>query len=51
MVIEVAHRLRFALTEGGFELLSGEVKAGETYIGGKEVDANFARATFQSRRS
>jgi transposase-like protein len=31
----MAHRLRFALTEGGFELLSGEVQADETYIGGK----------------
>jgi transposase-like protein len=31
----MAHRLRFALTEGGFELLSGEVEADETFIGGK----------------
>lgn len=31
----MAHRLRFALTEGGSELLSGEVEADETFIGGK----------------
>ena len=31
----MAHRLRFALTEGGFEFLSGEVEAGETFTGGK----------------
>jgi transposase-like protein len=31
----MAHRLRFALTEGGFDLLSGEVEADETFIGGK----------------
>ena len=30
----MAHRLRFALTEGGFGLLSGEVEADETFIGG-----------------
>jgi hypothetical protein len=30
------HRLRFALTEGGFgNMLSGEVEADETFIGGK----------------
>lgn len=29
------HRLRFALTDGGFGLLSGEVEADETFIGGK----------------
>lgn len=29
------HRLRFALKDGGFTLLSGEVKADETFIGGK----------------
>lgn len=29
------HRLRFALTEGGSGLLSGEVEADETFIGGK----------------
>jgi transposase-like protein len=31
----MAHRLRFALTEGGFGLLSGEVEADETFIRGK----------------
>jgi transposase-like protein len=31
----MAHRLRFALTDGGFKLLSGEVEADETFIGGK----------------
>lgn len=31
----MAHRLRFALKEGGFGLLSGEVEADETFIGGK----------------
>jgi len=31
----MAHRLRFALTDGGSGLLSGEVEADETFIGGK----------------
>lgn len=31
----MAHRLRFALTEGGFGLLSGEVEADEAFTGGK----------------
>ncbi len=31
----MAHRLRFALKDGGFNLLSGEVEADETFIGGK----------------
>jgi transposase-like protein len=31
----MAHRLRFALTDGGSGLLSGEVEVDETYIGGK----------------
>ena len=31
----MAHRLRFALTDGGFDLMSGEVEAYETFIGGK----------------
>lgn len=31
----MAHRLRFALKDGGFRLLSGEVEADETFIGGK----------------
>jgi len=29
------HRLRYALKDGGFNLLSGEVEADETFIGGK----------------
>src|ERR1017187_8414944 len=29
------HRIRFALKDGGFGLLCGEVEADETYIGGK----------------
>jgi transposase-like protein len=31
----INHRLRFALKDGGFGLLSGEVEADETFIGGK----------------
>ena len=31
----MAHRLRLALKDGGFSLLSGEVEADETFIGGK----------------
>jgi transposase-like protein len=31
----MAHRLRYALNDGGFALLSGEVEADETFIGGK----------------
>src|ERR1035441_1919456 len=31
----MAHRLRFSLKDGGFGLLSGEVEADETFIGGK----------------
>ena len=31
----MAHRLRFALKEGGFGKLSGEVEADESFIGGK----------------
>jgi transposase-like protein len=31
----MAHRLRFALKDGGFGLLSGGVEADETFIGGK----------------
>ncbi len=31
----MAHRLRFALKDGGFNLLSGEVEVDETFIGGK----------------
>ncbi len=34
------HRIRFALTKGGFgSLLSGEVEADETFIGGKDKTA------------
>jgi transposase-like protein len=29
------HRIRFALTQGGFGLMSGQVEADETFIGGK----------------
>ncbi len=31
----MAHRLRFALKDGGFNLLSGEVEVDETFIGGQ----------------
>jgi transposase-like protein len=31
----MAHRLRYSLKDGGFGLLSGEVEADETFIGGK----------------
>jgi len=31
----MAHRLRFSLTDGGYDLLSGEVEGDETFIGGK----------------
>ncbi len=41
----MAHRLRFALTDGGSDLLSGEVEADETFIGGK------ARNMHASKRS
>ena len=39
----MAHRLRFALTEGGFGLLSGEVEADETFIGGKARNMHLAQ--------
>jgi transposase-like protein len=43
------HRLRFALTNGGFELLSGQVEADETFIGGKarnmQIDKRERRIT------
>ena len=39
----MAHRLRFALTDGGFNLLSGEVEADETFIGGKARNIASAR--------
>src|ERR1700722_20340013 len=38
----MAHRLRFALTEGGFGLLSGEVEVDETFIGGKARNIHVA---------
>jgi transposase-like protein len=38
----MAHRLRFALTEGGFGLLSGEVEVDETFIGGKARNMHVA---------
>jgi transposase-like protein len=39
----MAHRLRFALKEGGFGLLSGEVEADETFIGGKARNMHIAQ--------
>jgi len=39
----MAHRLRFALTEGGFNLLGGEVEADETFIGGKARNMHIAK--------
>src|SRR2546428_3154500 len=39
----MAHRLRFALTEGGFNLLCGEVEADETFIGGKARNMHIAQ--------
>ena len=39
----MAHRLRFALTDGGFELLSGEVEADETFIGGKARNMHLSK--------
>src|SRR6202142_4206338 len=39
----MAHRLRFALTDGGFNLLSGEVEADETFIGGKARNMHIAQ--------
>ncbi|MDQ2841569.1 MAG: IS1595 family transposase [Acidobacteriota bacterium] len=45
----MAHRLRFSLTDGGSELLSGEVETDETFIGGKarnmHVEARKRRIT------
>jgi transposase-like protein len=38
----MAHRLRFALTEGGSGLLSGEVEVDETFIGGKARNMHLA---------
>src|SRR5271170_8012924 len=39
----MAHRLRFALTDGGFNLLCGEVEADETFIGGKARNTHVAQ--------
>ena len=39
----MAHRLRFALKNGGFGLLSGEVEADETFIGGKARNMHLAK--------
>jgi transposase-like protein len=39
----MAHRLRFALTDGGFSLLSGEVEADETFIGGKARNMHLSK--------
>jgi transposase-like protein len=41
----MAHRLRYALKHGGFGLLSGDVEADETFIGGK------ARFMHKSKRA
>jgi len=37
------HRLRYALNDGGFGLLSGEVEADETFIGGKARNMHIAQ--------
>jgi transposase-like protein len=39
----MARRLRFALIEGGFNLLGGEVEADETFIGGKARNMHVAQ--------
>jgi transposase-like protein len=39
----MAHRLRYALKDGGFRLLSGEVEADETFIGGKARNMHVAK--------
>jgi transposase-like protein len=39
----MAHRLRYALKDGGFDLLSGEVEADETFIGGKARNMHVAK--------
>jgi len=38
----MAHRLRFALTDGGSGLLSGQVEVDETFIGGKARNMHIA---------
>src|SRR5258708_864868 len=39
----IAHRLRYALKDGGFDLFSGEVEADETFIGGKARNMHIAK--------
>src|SRR5690242_11352154 len=39
----MAHRLRYALKDGGFGLFSGEVEADETFIGGKARNMHVAK--------
>jgi len=39
----MAHRLRFALKDGGFDLFSGEVEADETFICGKARNMHVAK--------
>src|SRR5438309_2648284 len=39
----MAHRLRYALNDGGFGQLSGEVEADETFIGGKARNMHVAQ--------
>jgi len=39
----MAHRLRYALKDGGFDLFSGEVEADETFIGGKARNMHVAK--------
>jgi transposase-like protein len=39
----MAHRLRYALKDGGFGLLSGEVEVDETFIGGKARNMHIAQ--------
>jgi transposase-like protein len=39
----MAHRLRFALKDGGFGMLSGEVEADETFIGGKARNMHLSK--------
>lgn len=44
----MAHRLRYALKDGGFDLFSGEIEADETFTGGK---ARNMHATRRLRRT
>jgi transposase-like protein len=39
----MSHRLRFALTDGGSGLLSGEVETDETFIGGKALNMHASK--------